>query len=140
MVSQALPEVRRVHAPYRRRYLNTHTDLKGDPLVLDELKDLPLEDQRKIIAGGFRVLREKTETRIFSAMGIDKKAGILRQDIWRLILPSLFDYLVFLQGKIALREKSYDRAYQEASLILNARYPTLWPHSPRRVKYSVTKG
>jgi len=139
MVREALPEVRRVHAPYRRRYLNPWADLENDPLVSDELKDLPPEDQRKIIAGGFRVLSKKREKQIFSAMGIDKKAGILRQGIWRLILPPLVDYLAFLQGGPSVKP-SRDRACREASLILNARYPDLWPHSPRRVKYSVTRG
>ncbi|MBI3001982.1 MAG: hypothetical protein HYY46_26535 [Deltaproteobacteria bacterium] len=140
MVSEAFPEVRRVHAPYRRRYLNPRTNLKNDPLVTEELKDLPPEDQRSIIVGGFRVLRKKSVKRIFSAMGIDKQAPILKQGIWRLILPPLFDYLVFLQGGQSLREKSYNRACREASRILNTRHPSVWPYSPRWVKYSVMKG
>jgi hypothetical protein len=138
MVRDVLPEARRKRVPFRRRYLNPRTDLKNDPLVTDELKDLPLENQREIIASGFRVLPKKREKEIFSAMGIDKKAAILRQDIWRLILPPLVEYLSFLQGGPSGKVNP-NRAYREASRILNARYLALGPHRPWGVKYSVTK-
>ena len=87
------------------------------------------------IAQSFRLIPEKSQRRILEAIGIDKKAGPLCQGIWRLILPLLVDYLLLLQGGPP-EKPSQERAYREASQILNARYPELWPHSPRRVKHA----
>ncbi len=133
-IRQVLREERPKRASFIRRYSNPRTDLKNDAMVADELRDLPPETQRRIIAQSFRVIDKKAEKQILQTMGIDKNSDSLRQGIWHLILPPLFDYLVLLQGDRP-RKQNYDRAYREASLILNARYPLLWPHSPRRIRH-----
>ena len=133
-IMKTLEKGRAIRVRYIRRYSNPRTSLLDDCLVPDEIKHLSPEEQRLIMARSFRIIPKKSEKRILQAMGIDKKAGPLKQSIWRLILPPLFDYLIFLQGETS-ETGNKERAYREASLILNARYPHLWPHNPRRVKH-----
>jgi len=127
-------DARQKRVRFIRRYSNPLTDLTDDPLATDELKVLPRQEQGRIIAQGFRLISKRSEKRVLEAIGIDKKAGPLRQGLWRLILPPLVDYLLLLQGGPP-EKPSRERAYREASQILSARYPDLWSHSPQRVKH-----
>jgi len=141
-IMRLLQRDRPKRAHWIRRFSNPLTDLTGDPLitVTEDLRNLPPNEQRAMMTESFRLISEKSEKRILESIGIDKMADPLKQGIWRLILPPLVDYLRLLQGRLPQEKPSEERAYREASQILNARYPDLWPHSPssvRRVKHSV---
>ena len=89
-----LQRSRRFRKPLIQRYSNPKTNLKNDNMLSDDHRDLPQQEELRILAQDFRLFSKERERQIFDAIGIDKRTDDhLKQAIWSQILPPLFSYV-----------------------------------------------